>query len=92
MNALFLTIHCKEILFYIHFLIENSVIILTCAIGLINLTPLYDTERQISSLGWSLDFITVWIDFFVDSIPLNSLIRVEPKYYKKSKINWAKFV
>lgn len=40
-------------------------------------------ESKISSRVRSFDFLTFFIDFFVDSVPLNSFMEVDPKYYIK---------
>lgn len=39
-------------------------------------------DRVISSVVRSLDFLTFLMDLLVDSVPLNSFMHVEPKYYK----------
>lgn len=55
---------------------------LTLVIVFKNLTPLYEIDNIISgkALGSFVDFFNFCIDFCVDSLPLNSLTIVEPKY------------
>lgn len=51
--------------------------------------------RTISSRKCSLDFTTFWMDFLVESVPLNSFNNVEPQYCKLrvreslKKISWG---
>lgn len=69
--------------------VEKIISELTCSWGFTNFTPLYEIVNSISCGLLSLAFLSFLIDFLVDSVPLNSLMHVEPKYWNQYTVYQA---